>query len=282
MIRARGIATTMFGVCLVLGVAPTPGFAQSSSPQSIQDCPTCPDMAVIPAGVLHMGSPVGAPEMDLTGRGRAESGIVSVAISRPFALGRFEITRAQYAAFVTAAGYEPKIPFCRVWDNANQRFADIPDRTWRDPGMTTPPQDQHPVTCVGWDDAVAYTQWLSQTTAKRYRLASEAEWEYAARAGSDRRRFWGDDPSEGCSYANIYDLSARRIYPLAWRHAGCVDGFADVAPVGSLIPNDWGLHDMIGNVWAIVSRRRKKAVQRTSAPGNGKAAPSGPCAAAVG
>lgn len=248
MARFGGIATTAVGLCLALAPAAAV-WAQETSPQLIQDCPTCPDVVVITPGLLRMGSPQGSSEMDAVGRGRAEAGIVDVNISRAFAIGRTEVSRAQYAAFVTAAGYEPKIPFCRVWDNANQRFADIPDRTWRNPGLKSEPDEQHPVTCVGYEDAVAYARWLSTTTGKRYRLPSESEWEYAARAGSDRKRFWGDDPSEGCSYANIYDLTARRVYPLAWRHAGCVDGFADVAPVGSLIPNAWGLHDMIGNVW---------------------------------
>lgn len=246
MVRNCGIAATVVGLCLA-AFAPLSALAQTA--QSIHDCPTCPELVVIPAGKLKMGSPVGSPNMDNVGRGRAEAGVVDVAISRSFALGRVEVTRAQYAAFVAATKYEPKIPFCRVWDNANQRFADIPDRTWRDPGLKSTPEDLHPVTCVGWEDASAYVAWLSRETGKTYRLPSEAEWEYAARAGSQRSLFWGDDPSEGCSYANVYDLTARRVYPLAWGHAGCVDGFADVAPVGSLIPNDWGLHDMIGNVW---------------------------------
>jgi formylglycine-generating enzyme required for sulfatase activity len=253
MVRGGGIATTSLIFCASLLAAIPAGVAQDSEPAALRDCPTCPELVVIPPGTLAMGSPPGSREMDPVGRGRAERGVVEVSIARAFAIGRYEITRGEYAAFVAAAGYDPKIPFCRVWDNANQRFYDMPDRTWRDPGLKTAADDRHPVTCVGWPDAVAYATWLSSTTGKRYRLPSEAEWEYAARAGSNRSRFWGDDPSEGCSYANIYDLTSLRVYPLAWSHAGCVDGFADVAPVGSLIPNAWGLHDMIGNVWEWVA-----------------------------
>lgn len=250
MDRRGGVASTIKVLCVSWVLfAPGLAMAQDDVPRTFQDCPTCPEMVVIPAGRLSMGSPVGAPELDTRGRGKAEAGIVEIAIERPFGLGKFEVTRGQYAAFVAAQKYEPEIPFCRVWDKAGQRFADVRNNSWRDVGLETPADDSQPVACVSWDDAIAFTAWLSTSTGKRYRLPSEAEWEYAARAGSKHRRFWGDDPSEGCAYANTYDLTARKTYPLAWTHAGCVDGFADLAPVGSLIPNAWGLHDMIGNVW---------------------------------
>jgi formylglycine-generating enzyme required for sulfatase activity len=221
--------------------------------RAIQDCPTCPEMVVIPTGVFTMGTEPNGFELDRKGRGRAEAGLVKIEIRQSFAIGRAEITRAQYAAFVAAANYNPEVKFCRVWDQAGQRFSDAPGRTWREPGLLTTQRDDHPVTCVSWDDAVAYAQWLSKQTNKRYRLPSEAEWEYAARAGSTKRRFWGDDASEGCAYANTYDLTARRAYPLSWGHVGCADGFSDVAPVAALLPNNFGLHDTIGNVWEWVA-----------------------------
>ena len=255
MDRRGGIATTVrrMGATLVLASTAVLAFADpapaQSAPASFRDCQTCPELVAIPGGTLKMGSPEGAPEIDRRGPGRAEAGVIDVAIARPFAIGKTEVTRGQYGAFVAAEKYEPQIPFCRIWDNPNQRFADVSDHTWRDVGLLSPPEDSQPVACVSWEDANAFTAWLSKTTGKKYRLPSEAEWEYAARAGSNRRRFWGDDPSEGCAYANIYDLTSRKTYPLAWTHVGCSDGFADLAPVGSLIPNAWGLHDMIGNVW---------------------------------
>ncbi|MDX2222605.1 MAG: formylglycine-generating enzyme family protein [Rhodospirillaceae bacterium] len=244
-------AACAIALCLLALLAPLagPSHAQSGDIRTLKDCPTCPELAVIPAGRFAMGSPPGSPEMDLVGRGRAESGLMTIVIERAFALGKVEVTRAEYAVFVQAAAYAPDIPFCRIWDKANQRFSDVPGRTWRDNGLTTPATDAHPVTCVSWDDAVAYARWLSAQTGKRYRLPSEAEWEYAARAGSTGRRPWGEDNSLSCAYANTYDITSLKAYPLAWQHTACVDGFADLAPVGSLFPNAWGLHDMIGNVW---------------------------------
>jgi formylglycine-generating enzyme required for sulfatase activity len=217
-----------------------------AQPKSISDCANCPDLVVIPAGTLMMGTDANASELDTKGRSKAEAGIVKVSIAKPFALGRTEITRAQFAAFVAATKYSPDVTFCRVWDQAGQKFTDVPKR---ETGLQTPARDDHPVTCVSWDDAVAYTKWLSKETGKNYRLPSEAEWEYAARGGSAKKRYWGDDPADGCAFANAYDLTARRSYPLGWAHVMCADGFADLAPAGSLMPNDYGLQDMIGNVW---------------------------------
>ncbi|MBL8642625.1 MAG: formylglycine-generating enzyme family protein [Rhodospirillaceae bacterium] len=239
-----------FGIIIgVVGVALWLADAAVAQPRSLTDCPTCPEMVVIPSGTLSMGTTPSALELDRTGRGKAEAGIVAVAINQSFALGRTEVTRAQYEAFVKATNYAPKVKFCRVWDQTGQRFTDVPNRTWRDTGLQTLARDDHPVTCVSWDDAQAYVKWLSEQTNKRYRLPSESEWEYAARGGQNKRRFWGDDPADGCAYANIYDLTARRAYPLSWTHVTCADGFADLAPVASLLPNAYGLHDMIGNVW---------------------------------
>ena len=238
------IATAVF--VLMAGLA----FAQSAPQQlrAIQDCPTCPEMVVIPPGSFNMGTGPSDFELDRTGPGRAEAGLAKIAINKSFAIGRTEITRIQYATFVLASGYNPEIKFCRTWDQQTQSFSEAPKHSWNEPGLLTAPRDDHPVTCVSWDDAVAYTQWLSKQTSKRYRLPSEAEWEYAARSGSNKKRFWGDDSSEGCAYANIYDLTARRVYPLSWAHVGCADGFSDLAPVASLLPNNFGLHDVIGNV----------------------------------
>jgi formylglycine-generating enzyme required for sulfatase activity len=97
-------------------------------------------------------------------------------------------------------------------------------------------------------DARAYVEWLAGETGENYRLPSEAEWEYAARGGTMTLRPWGDAPEEGCEFANTYDVTADAAYRLGWPHAGCRDGFADLAPVGMLQANSFNLHDMIGNV----------------------------------
>ncbi len=102
--------------------------------------------------------------------------------------------------------------------------------------------------CVSWRDARAYAAWLSTRTGFRYRLLSEAEWEYAAKAGAVTRFPWGDNPDDACRFANLYDRSAVAL-KMPYAPAGCTDGFAKVAPVKSFPPNRFGLYDMTGNVW---------------------------------
>ncbi len=102
--------------------------------------------------------------------------------------------------------------------------------------------------CVSWNDARAYAQWLSRKTAKRYRLPTEAEWEYAARAGSVAARYWGDDPVQTCRFANVADQSRFQTWGFGQRHE-CTDGHYFTAPAGGYSPNRFGLYDMLGNVW---------------------------------
>jgi formylglycine-generating enzyme required for sulfatase activity len=212
--------------------------------QAFRDCPTCPEMVIIPAGTFVMGTP--ASQLDGI-EASAETQATVVRIARPFAIGRFEVTRREFAQFVADSGYEARAG-CRSWDEGFKRFSDDARRTWVNPGRPEPPADAHPVNCVSWADATAYVQWLARKTRQAYRLPSEAEWEYTARAGSTTLRFWGDAPQDGCDFANTYDSSARAAYRLGWPDAGCVDGQPDVAPVGQFEPNGFGLHDMLGNV----------------------------------
>ena len=102
--------------------------------------------------------------------------------------------------------------------------------------------------CVSWDDAGAYVRWLSQKTGRHYRLLTEAEWEYAARAGTTTTRFWGDAGNMSCGYANGADLTAEAQVPGAsnWYVANCNDRYAYTAPVGSYRANAFGLYDMFG------------------------------------
>ena len=234
---ARVLACSVFLTIAAHAASPAPGSV-------IKDCPTCPSLVIVPAGKFLMGSPKGVIPNDETG----ESPQVAMTIPKPFAMGRTELTRAEFEVYATATNFEPTI-LCRVWDFAKSRYADDPKRTWRNPGVPRNPQPNHPVSCVNQIEAKDYAAWLAKTTGKPYRLPTEAEWEYAARAGSQALYPWGDNPSGGCAYANIYDVTTRKTFPLAWAHAGCEDGFADVAPVGSLKPNAFGLYDMIGNLW---------------------------------
>jgi formylglycine-generating enzyme required for sulfatase activity len=211
----------------------------------IRDCPHCPEVVVLPAGRLRLGTdraiqvPTEVP---------AELEPVEVRIDRPFAIGRFEVTRAEYAAFARATGRHDRPVRCRTWVEARQGFADL-EIPWHAPNVPADKRDDHPASCIDWHDAHAYVEWLSAATGQRYRLPSEVEWEYAAKAGSVTLRPWGNDAARGCRYANAHDRATARRYPLAWTVIGCDDGFADVAPVGRLAPNAFGLHDMLGNVW---------------------------------
>jgi len=111
-------------------------------------------------------------------------------------------------------------------------------------------EGNHPVVCVSWTDAQAYVEWLSRTTGKSYRLPSEAEYEYAARAGGTARYASSDDASDLCRFANGADQSAKTAgLPQDASYMPCNDGYAFTAPVGSLAANAFALHDLIGNVW---------------------------------
>ena len=164
---------------------------------------------------------------------------------KTFSAGRFEVTRGQYRLFVEDTGRGSD--GCFVWKEGE--FEKETARDWRDPAYAQ--DDSHPVTCVSWEDATAYTRWLSARTGRRYRLLTEAEWEYAARAGTSTRRFWGDDPNVSCEYANGADISTRARVPgtSQWPIAKCNDRYAYTAPVGRYRANAFGLHDMLGNVW---------------------------------
>lgn len=238
-----------FLAAAILALAVTAVQAASVGPQaavqSFRDCPTCPEMVVVPAGTFVMGTPSSGLD---AARASAEAQAVVVRLARPFAMGRHEVTRGEFTEFVRDSGYEIR-PGCRTWDAALGRFNDDGRRDWRNPGVPAEPTDLHPVSCVAWADAQAYARWLSRKTRQRYRLPSEAEWEYAARAGTTTLRFWGDAPQDGCGYANTYDRTSRAVYKLGWPEAGCSDGYADVAPAGQFRANPFGLNDMIGNLW---------------------------------
>jgi formylglycine-generating enzyme required for sulfatase activity len=224
------------------GVAASP-LAALPAGASLRDCADCPEMVVIAPGRFTMGFEGGEA-------GRPEGPLRVITLRRAFALARFEVTHADYAAFVAATGHD-SAPGCygplRSGDSGNWSW--YPDAHWRSlPAGAPAPRPIDPVVCVSWRDAQAYVAWLSQRTGQRYRLPTEAEWEYAARAGSTTQFPWGDDEAGACAQANVYDESGRdpaRRTPVA----PCNDGQPRVAPVGALAPNAFGLHDMIGNVW---------------------------------
>jgi sulfatase modifying factor 1 len=204
-----------------------------------RDCKSCPEMRVIYSGRFDMGSPESED-----GRGDDEGPVHRVTVAA-FALGKTEITRGQFAEFVKKSGYDTGD---KCWTLENGKYGEHTG-SWREPGF--PQNDKHPVTCINWNDATAYAKWLSRKTGKKYRLPTEAEWEFAARGNTKTSRYWGNKPDKACRYANGADLSAQAKIQGArsWSIHDCTDGFAYTAPVGRFRPNAFGLYDMLGNVW---------------------------------
>ena len=205
-----------------------------------RDCAECPEMVVLPAGSYRMGSP-----SHEQGRVGDEGPVHEVTIAAPFAIGRHEVTVAEFGRFVDETGYSAA-SWC--WTLENGKWESRNGRGWRNPGFDQ--GGRHPVACVSWDDAQAYAAWLSRQTGEEYRLPSESEWEYAVRAGTATVRYWGEGQSDQCRHANGADLDlTKEGYSSSRTTVACRDGYAYTAPVGSLAANGWGLHDMLGNVW---------------------------------
>ncbi len=196
-------------------------------------------MVAVPVGRFTMGSPPDEPNRD-----GDEGPAIEVSIRKPFAIGLFEVTRGQFAAFVRATGHAATTQ-CLVW--TGERLEAVAGRSWRDPVIAQ--RDDHPVVCVSWRDATAYAAWLARSTGQPYRLPSNAEWEYATRGGTQGAYAFPGGEAGACAYGNVGDRSAKAAVP-SWRTADCDDGVGfGTAPVGSYAPNAFGLHDTIGNVW---------------------------------
>jgi formylglycine-generating enzyme required for sulfatase activity len=210
-----------------------------------RDCAECPAMIEIAAGAFDMGATPAenirekSPERYIAW----ETPVHRVTIARPFALGVHEVTRGEFAAFVSAAEY--RLSGCDVARGPD--WEPRADKSWLDPDFAQ--DDSHPVVCVNYHDAQAYARWLSARTGKAYRLPSEAEWEYAARAGTTTARFWGDGREQGCRFANVPDRSHVATTGYGGDVFPCEDGAVQTAAVGSYAANPWGLQDMVGNVW---------------------------------
>jgi formylglycine-generating enzyme required for sulfatase activity len=225
--------------CLTTGCGGEPPSATSDD--SFRECDDCPLMIVVPAGEFQMGAEGGEP-------GRYEGPVHTVTIRRPFAVGVFELTNAEYGAFVEATGHQSG-ENCRIW--AGQMPVETPGRSWSDPGYGRPPRPDEPVACINWNDAKAYAAWLAEVTGEPYRLLSEAEWEYVARGNTPKKRYtWGDAEEPACDYANLFDQSATKAEtPRPFKPVNCDDGYVQIAPVGQFRANVFGVHDILGNVW---------------------------------
>ena len=188
------------------------GAARAASPEDggvFRDCDACPLMVEVPGGAFVMGSPESEP-----GRYQDE-GPQRVVLVGAFAAGVYEVTFAEWEACVEEGGCLEHVPDDEGWGRGDR-----------------------PVINVNWTDAQAYVDWIAAKTGQPYRLLSEAEWEYAARAGTATPRYWGATITDACLHANG-DYSA----------LPCGDGYENTAPAGSYRPNAFGLHDVLGNVW---------------------------------
>jgi len=189
---------------------------------TFRDCPECPEMMVIPAGSFMMG------------KSHSQHQVI---ISSNFAVGKYLVTRDEFGRFVAESAYSA-------------------GNGWRNPGFSQ--SGNHPVVNVNWNDADAYVRWLSQKTGKRYRLLSEAEYEYAERAKTTTDYYWGSDRNDGCTHANSSEC-----------HHNGTDA------VGGYPANAFGLYDMAGNVWEWVEDCYHSSYQ--GAPRDGSAWTSGDC-----
>ncbi len=173
-----------------------------------------------------------------------------VTLTKDYFLGECEVTRGQFRKFVEAEGYKTEAEADGKggygWDTAKKTWVQDPKYTWRDPGFVQ--TDEHPVVEVSWNDAVAFCEWLSRKEGKTYRLPTEAEWEYACRAGSRGRFHFGDDDEELAKYGNVADASFRAATGMTYG-IQADDRFGFTAPVRQFKPNPWGLYDMHGNAW---------------------------------
>ena len=218
---------------------------EAAQPHGVfRDCARiCPEMVSVPPGSFLMGSPPTDLHQSKDGEEQPQH---RVTISYAFAAGRYEVTRDEYAAFASDTGLvDPD--GCNVHEPP--RWPTIMGLNWHNTGFTQSGRD--PVVCVSWAEAEAYTRWLSKKTGHNYRLLSEAEWEYADRAGTQSQAYWGDDPNESCKYANGVDATlTERFSKGRWEdRVPCHDGHIFTAPVGSYRPNAFGLYDMEGNAF---------------------------------
>jgi formylglycine-generating enzyme required for sulfatase activity len=218
----------MTAAVLALAAASAGAQAADLKPGDVfKDCAACPEMTVVPAGTFSMGR---------EGGHKYEIPAHQVAIAEPFAIGRYEVTFDEWEACFADGGCA-KNPDDHKWGRGRR-----------------------PVVNITFADAQAYAKWLSEKTGETYRLPSEAEWEYAARAGTTTAFFWGED--KGSNLANCRDCESE------WSKKGS-------GPVGSFAPNPWGLYDMHGNVWEWM--RDCWTTNHIGAPTDGSARTDGDC-----
>ncbi len=243
----------MRSLLLIAGLLFLVSPASSQGIRQFRDCPDCPVMVALPPGGFMMGAPAseeaaeGVPQ-EYRGRSAPQTRITFPA---GVMIGKFPVTRQEYWNFLSATRHPPGASCWHLTDvgGGSWRYQERPELNWQNPGFSQTPDD--PAVCVSWNDAVAYAAWLSQRTGKRYRLPSEAEWEYSARAGTPGPRWWPGGRETACAYANVRDFSLAGHYNFVRNETffQCSDGYSHTSPVTAFAANPFGLHDMLGNVW---------------------------------
>ena len=198
------------------------------------------EMVSIPGGTFRMG--------DLSGEGDDDEKPVHSVTVPAFMMGKYEVTVGQFRRFIEATEYHTDAERnadgkegCSIYTRDGWKWTW--GRSWRSPGYYV--EDDHPVVCISWNDAQAFIEWLTEQIGESYRLTTEAEWEYAARAGSATKYHFGDSESQLCRYANHADSSTN----FEWQNKSCSDGVGmRTAEVGRYQPNSYGVHDVHGNV----------------------------------
>lgn len=245
---SKVLTIAVLAVCLLIGAGlvaylQLPWLLSVSSPkvgQTFSDCSGCPSMRVVPAGNCVMGAqmPEGqtAPEWALPTH--------AVTIAAPFAIGQFEITHQQFVLFLNESlgSLDPRWVATERTDTKSKVLPRLGKF------VVLAGFESYPVTGVSWLGATAYAGWLSEKTGRKYRLPTEAEWEYAARAGATERFYAVESVTDLCRIGNVPDYSRLKIHS-NWVVFRCDDGFPDFAPVGKFEPNAFGLHDVLGNAW---------------------------------
>jgi formylglycine-generating enzyme len=206
-------------------------------------------LVLIQAGSFRMGSSEKEKGRDI------DESPHDVTLSKPFFLGATHVTVDQFAAFIKDSGYKTEAEKETASDgieikDGNIELKKITGCSWRTPGFEQ--KGDHPVVEVSWNDARAFCDWLSKKTGKKVTLPTEAQWEYACRAGAATTYPWGDNPDDGKGWANVADQSLKKTLPSApagWTFFGWDDGFAFTSPVASFKANALGLYDMTGNAW---------------------------------
>jgi sulfatase modifying factor 1 len=221
-------------------------------------------LALIPAGEFTMGSRESADDTATFFNKTYGEPVVGpdyfkdehpqhhVRITRSFYLGVYHVTKGQFRQFVADTGYKTDAekgekPGAYGWNPDTKKFGFNEKYSWRNAGFEQ--TDEHPVVNVSWNDAVAFCKWLSGKEGKTYRLPTEAEWEYACRAGTTTRYSSGDDPETLAKVGIVADATFKAKFP-DWKYTmKASDGYVFTAPVGKFKPNAFGLYDVHGNAW---------------------------------